>query len=55
MESKQPKDGEIPGATLFRRQAIEAATQRYGAPVSAPGVGLGLATAGNATSQRPDI
>lgn len=44
MESKQPKDGEISGAALFRRQAIETATQRYGAPVSAPGVGLGLAT-----------
>ena len=44
MESKQREDTEIPGVTLFRRQALEAATQRYGAPVSAPGIGLGLAT-----------
>jgi membrane fusion protein len=44
MEFEQKKDVEIPGVTLFRRQAIEAATQRYGAPVSAPGIGLAMAT-----------
>ena len=44
MESKNREDTETPGVDLFRRQAIEAATQRYGAPVSAPGIRLGLAT-----------
>ena len=29
---------------MFRKQAVEAATERYGAPVSAPGVGMWLAT-----------
>lgn len=32
------------GKTLFRQQAIAAVAQRYGAPVSAPGVGMWLAT-----------
>ncbi|HEC0957980.1 TPA: hypothetical protein R1S83_005650, partial [Klebsiella pneumoniae] len=29
---------------LFRNEAIEAATQRFGSPVQAPGVGMWLAT-----------
>lgn len=44
MESGHQQDAQIAGATLFRKQAVEAATQRFGAPVSAPGIGMWAAT-----------
>lgn len=40
-ENKDQTPGEIP---LFRTDAIQAATQRYGTPINAPGVGMWLAT-----------
>lgn len=40
---KEQSGYESAGATLFREQAVNAATQRYGAPVGAPGVGMWLA------------
>ncbi|WP_367381014.1 HlyD family secretion protein [Stenotrophomonas cyclobalanopsidis] len=39
-----PKDETADGIPLFRNEAIEAATQRFGSPVQAPGVGMWLAT-----------
>lgn len=38
------KDETADGIPLFRNEAIEAATQRFGSPVQAPGVGMWLAT-----------
>lgn len=44
METEHPRDPRLPEQNLFRKQAIDAATQRYGSPVGAPGVGMWLTT-----------
>ncbi|APP86480.1 HlyD family efflux transporter periplasmic adaptor subunit [Xanthomonas hortorum pv. vitians] len=38
------KDYNVEEVRLFRKEAIESATQRFGSPVNAPGVGMWLAT-----------